>query len=479
MNFSYPFFLFLLPLALAPIIIHLIFNIIRRQKPFPNIFILKVIKEEERGFKKISDLILIILRVLIILLIILLLSKPYISFEKMPSLIIVDVSASVKPFREKIEKILNEYPNIKKLYISDRIYEKMPNQMLSTLNYEVFKKLDLDNSIVISDFQKSNFLSLENYRKYKIGEVSKNRAIIDVKQISDTLIVKTKLNGNLEIYEDEKLIYLKPIFDTITKITNLNVKKGFLKLKLLPLDSLDYDNYYYAFFEPSKTIKARIFADKTDYKMLFLFLNSIFRFYEGDEFIFIAQRNFPIKSVLNPNSKVIVFFDNFDVPFEIKRNYIFNGVVLDSVMLYFSKDIIYKKDNLILIGIDVKELLLNPKLTLWFENFLSNLIGNYKIYYSSPSERINFDKPIRIRTPDGAIFQTNSILINDIGFYVSDEDKIVICSNVDRKESLNDYYEIQNDKLPKVKDISNLLAVLLIIVILFEIIYSNRGAFVT
>jgi len=441
MNFSYPFFLFLLPLALAPIIIHLIFNIIRRQKPFPNIFILKVIKEEERGFKKISDLILIILRVLIILLIILLLSKPYISFEKMPSLIIVDVSASVKPFKEKIEKILNNYPNIKKLYISDKIYEKMPNQMLSTLNYEVFKKLNLDNSIVISDFQKSNFLSLENYRKYKIGEVSKNRAIIEVKQISDTLIVKTKLSGNLEIYEDDKLIYLKPIFDTITKITNLNVKKGFLKLKLLPLDSLDYDNYYYAFFEPSKTIKARIFADKTDYKMLFLFLNSIFRFYEGDEFIFIAQRNFPIKSVLNPNSKVIVFFDNFDVPFEIKRNYIFNGVVLDSVMLYFSKDIIYKKE----------------------------------IYYSSPSERINFDKPIRIRTPDGAIFQTNSILINDVGFYVSDEDKIVICSNVDRKESLNDYYEIQNDKLPKVKDISNLLAVLLIIVILFEIIYSRHS----
>lgn len=475
MNFSYPFFLYLLPLTIVPIIIHLIFNIIRRQKPFPNIFILKIIKEEEKGFKRISDLILIILRVLMILLIILLLSKPYISFEKMPSLMIIDVSASMKPFKEKIEKILNEYPNIKKLYISDKIYEKMPNQMLSILNFEVFKKLDLENSIVISDFQKSNFLSLGNYRKYKIGEVSKNRAIIDVKQISDTLIVKTKLNGNLEIYENEKLIYIKPIFDTITKITNLNVKTGFLKLKLIPLDSLDYDNYYYAFFEPSKTIKARIFSDKTTYKILSSFLNSIFRSREGDDFIFIAQKNFPIRSVLNKNSKVILFFDNFDVPFEIKRNYIFNGLVIDSVMLYFSKDIIYKKDNLILIGIDVKELLLNPRLAIWFENFLNNLIGNYKVYYSSPNERINFDKPLRIRTPDGTIFQTNSILINDVGFYFSDEEKIVICSNVDRKESLNDYYEIQNNKLPKVKDISNLLATLLIIVILIEIIYSRRS----
>lgn len=109
MNFSYPFFLYLLPLTIVPIIIHLIFNIIRRQKPFPNIFILKIIKEEEKGFKRISDLILIILRVLMILLIILLLSKPYISFEKMPSLMIIDVSASMKPFKEKIEKILNEY----------------------------------------------------------------------------------------------------------------------------------------------------------------------------------------------------------------------------------------------------------------------------------------------------------------------------------------------------------------------------------
>mgnify|MGYP000691434799 CR=1 FL=1 len=474
MNFSYPFFLYLLPLTIVPIIIHLIFNIIRRQKPFPNIFILKIIKEEERGLKKISDLILIILRILIILLIILLLSKPYISFEKMPSLMIIDVSASMKPFKEKIEKILNEYPNIKKLYISDKVYEKMPNQMLSTLNYGVFKKLNLDNSIVISDFQKSNFLSLENYRKYKIGEVSKNRAIIDVKRISDTLIVKTKLNGNLEIYENENLIYIKPIFDTITKITNLNVKTGFLKLKLLPLDSLDYDNYYYVFFEPSKTIKARIFADKTNYKILFLFLNSIFKAEEGDDFIFIAQKNFPIKSVLNKNSKVIVFFDNFDVPFEIKRNYIFNGVVIDSVMLYFSRDVVYKKDNLILIGIDIKELLLNPKLVIWFENFLNNLVGNYKIYYSSPSERINFDKPIRIRAPDGTTFQTNSILINDVGFYFSDEEKIVICSNVDRRESLNDYYEIQSYNLPKVRDISNLLAILLLIIVFVEIVYLRR-----
>ena len=474
MNFSYPFFLYLLPLTIVPIIIHLIFNIIRRQKPFPNIFILKIIKEEERGLKKISDLILIILRILIILLIILLLSKPYISFEKMPSLMIIDVSASMKPFKEKIEKILNEYPNIKKLYISDKVYEKMPNQMLSTLNYGVFKKLNLDNSIVISDFQKSNFLSLENYRKYKIGEVSKNRAIIDVKRISDTLIVKTKLNGNLEIYENENLIYIKPIFDTITKITNLNVKTGFLKLKLLPLDSLDYDNYYYVFFEPSKTIKARIFADKTNYKILFLFLNSIFKAEEGDDFIFIAQKNFPIKSVLNKNSKIIVFFDNFDVPFEIKRNYIFNGVVIDSVMLYFSRDVVYKKDNLILIGIDIKELLLNPKLVIWFENFLNNLVGNYKIYYSSPSERINFDKPIRIRAPDGTTFQTNSILINDVGFYFSDEEKIVICSNVDRRESLNDYYEIQSYNLPKVRDISNLLAILLLIIVFVEIVYLRR-----
>lgn len=475
MNFSYPIFLYLLPLSLLPIVIHLIFNIIKRQKPFPNIFILKAIKEQERGFRRISDLFLIILRILIILLIILLLSKPYISSTKMPSLIVFDVSASTSPFREKIEKISSEYPNVKKVYVADRIYENIPKEMLSTFNQKLLDKLDLRNAILVSDFQRTNFQSIGNYRKYKIGEISKNRAILSAKQRGDSLIVKIKGSGTLEVYEDNKLIYLTPANDSIIRISNLPIKSGFLMLKLLPLDSLSFDNYYYTFYEPSKVLKSRIFADNLDYKIISSFLNSIFSTSEGDEIIFVSQKNFPIRSILNENSKVIVFFDSFDVPFEIKTNYIFNGVVLDSAML-FSGNIVYKKDNLILIGIKVSELLLNPKLAIWFENFLNNLIGNYKVYYANVGERINFDDEINIRTPSNLRIRTNSIVLNEVGFYVSDDEKVVICSNVNRDESVNEYLDVKSDELPKTKDITSILLVLILAIVLVEAWYTRRSS---
>ncbi len=474
MNFSYPIFLYLIPLSIIPIIIHLIFNIIKRQKPFPNIFILKAIKEQERGFRKISDLILIILRTLIILLVILLLSKPYISSTKMPSLIIFDVSASLNPFKETIQKISNEYPNVKKVYISDRVYDNIPKEMLSTFNYELLNKLDLKNAILISDFQKTNFKSIGIYRKYKIGEISKNRAILSARQKGDSLIVKIRGKGILEIYENNNLIYLMPVNDSIIKISNLNLKSGFLMLKLLPLDSLSFDNYYYTFYEPSKILKSRIFADNIDYKIISSFLNSVFKTVEGDEVIFVSQKNFPIRSILSERSKVILFFDNFDVPFEIKTNYIFNNVVLDSVML-FSGNVIYKKDNAILIGIKVSDLLLNPKLVIWFENFLNNLIGNYKVHYASLGERISFGDEISIRTPANLRIRTNSIVLSEVGFYVSDDEKIVICSNVNRDESVNEYLNVKSDELPKINDLTSILLALILIVVLIEAWYICKG----
>ncbi len=473
MNFSYPIFLYLIPLSIIPIIIHLIFNIIKHKKPFPNVFILRAIKEQERGLRKISDLILIALRTLVILLVILSISKPYISSTKMPNLIIFDVSASLNPFKETIEKISNEYPNIKKVYISDRIYDNIPREMLSTFNYELLNKLDLKNAILISDFQRTNFKSIGSYKKYKIGGISKNRAILSAKQEGDSLIVKIRGNGTLEIYEDEKLIYLMSANDSIIKISNLSVKSGFLMLKLLPLDSLSFDNHYYTFYEPSKVLRSRIFADNIDYKIISSFLNSVFRTIEGDEVIFVSQKNFPVKSILSERSKVILFFNSFDVPFEIKLNYIFNGAVLDSVML-FSGNVIYKKDNVILIGIKASDLLLNPKLAIWFEKFLNNLIGNYRVYYANVGERINFDNEINIRTPTNLRIRTNSIALSEVGFYLSDDEKIVICSNVNRDESLNEYLNVRSDELPKISDLTSILLALILIIVLIEAWYIGR-----
>ncbi|MCX7947386.1 MAG: BatA domain-containing protein [candidate division WOR-3 bacterium] len=472
MNFLNPIFLYILPLALFPVVLHMIFNIVRKQKVFPNILILKNIKEQERGLKKFSDIILMLLRVLIIVIIVLLLSRPFLSSSKMPSLIVFDVSASMKPFKEKIIEISNNYLNVKKVYISDRIYENMPSSFNSYLKPEVLEKFNGDTILVISDFQKSNYLSLGSYGKFKIGEVSKNRAILQAVQKSETLIIKLKGEGTIEIYEDRNLLYIVNTKDSILKIANLKVKQGFLKLVFLPLDSLEYDNYYYTFFEPHRILKVRIFSDNVNYKLINTFLKTIFNPIEGDEIFIIAEKNFPISSILGQNSKAIVFYDNLNIPYEIKTNYIFNGVIIDSIML-FSNSPVYKKDNIFLIGMKPNIIFLNPKLTIWFENFLNEIVGKYKVIYASVGDRINLEKETIIRTPSNIKLISSSINITELGFYTSDEEKIVIVSNVNRVESVNQYLSVKSQNLPRINEISSIVSFILLTIFLVETLYAQ------
>lgn len=476
MNFINPVFLYLLPLALFPIVLHMIFNIVRKQKVFPNIFILKSIKEQERGLRRFSDIILMLLRVLIILIIVLLLSKPFLSSSKMPSLIVFDVSASMKPFKEKIIKISENYKNVKKLYISDKVYENMPNSFNSSLKSEILEKLDGDSILVISDFQKSNYLGLGGYRKFKIGEVSKNRAILDARQKLETLIIKLKGEGTIEVYEDKDLLYIANTKDSILKLTNLKVRQGFLKLVFLPLDSLEYDNYYYTFFEPQKILKVRIFSDNVNYKLINTFLRTIFNPIEGDEIFIITEKNFPISSILGQNSKAIVFYDNLNIPYEMKTNYIFNGVVIDSIML-FSNSPIYKKDNIFIIGIKPKDIFLSPKLTIWFGNFLNEIVGKYRVIYASVGDRINLEKEASIRTPSNIKLTSNSINVNELGFYTLDEEKVVIVSNVNRVESINEYLGVKSEELPKIEEISGFISLIFLFIFLAEILYAQSSRF--
>ncbi|MCS7244744.1 MAG: BatA domain-containing protein [candidate division WOR-3 bacterium] len=472
MNFLNPIFLYILPLALFPVVLHMIFNIVRKQKVFPNILILKNIKEQERGLKKFSDIILMLLRVLIIVIIVLLLSRPFLSSSKMPSLIVFDVSASMKPFKEKIIEISNNYLNVKKVYISDRIYENMPSSFNSYLKPEVLEKFNGDTILVISDFQKSNYLSLGSYGKFKIGEVSKNRAILQAVQKSETLIIKLKGEGTIEIYEDRNLLYIVNTKDSILKIANLKVKQGFLKLVFLPLDSLEYDNYYYTFFEPHRILKVRIFSDNVNYKLINTFLKTIFNPIEGDEIFIIAEKNFPISSILGQNSKAIVFYDNLNIPYEIKTNYIFNGVIIDSIML-FSNSPVYKKDNIFLIGMKPNVIFLNPKLTIWFENFLNEIVGKYKVIYASVGDRIDLEKETIIRTPSNIKLISSSINITELGFYTSDEEKIVIVSNVNRVESVNQYLSVKSQNLPRINEISSIVSFILLTIFLVETLYAQ------
>ncbi|MEO0202929.1 MAG: hypothetical protein ABIL37_04315, partial [candidate division WOR-3 bacterium] len=199
---------------------------------------------------------------------------------------------------------------------------------------------------------------------------------------------------------------------------------------------------------------------------------TMFNTLEGDDIIFISKANFPIRSLLSNKSKIILFFNSFNVPYEIKTNYIFKGVIVDSVML-FSGNIFYKSDNLILIGLKVRDLFLNPNLTLWFEDLLNQVVGNYKVYYSSVGERVSFPNPITIITPSGIKIKANSILLNELGFYISEDEKIVICSNVNRNESINDYLNVKSETLPNIRNISDILLFILLIFLVIELVYMK------
>lgn len=163
MRFLNPSFLYFLPLALLPVLLHLLGRRLERKRYFSWIKLLISAEAEGRRRRRLFELLILALRILVIACLVLALSAPIrVSFPP-PENLIVDVSGSMKSEREKlielIRKLKKSFRIKRVVYFADRILEGDSLRIydlgtdFSVLNSLSFK----GNTLILSDFQKSGF----------------------------------------------------------------------------------------------------------------------------------------------------------------------------------------------------------------------------------------------------------------------------------------------------------------------------------
>lgn len=191
MIFLRPFFLFLMPLSFFPIILHLLGKRLERRKPFPWVSLLMKTEAEGRRVNRIYEWLILIARSLIIFFVILAFSGPVTSRIRSVDAILVDVSHSITPHREKVEEILDKleerFPNISPIYFADEILDiRSFKTTYRSTDYTVLRGLgNLERPVIISDFQKTGAKGSVSFKGspylVNLSEKIKNVGIVGVK----------------------------------------------------------------------------------------------------------------------------------------------------------------------------------------------------------------------------------------------------------------------------------------------------------
>jgi hypothetical protein len=161
LSFLRPLFLYLLPLSLFPIILHLLGRRLERRKPFPWIALLLKTEAEGRRVNRIYEWLILLSRFLIILSVILAFSGPIRGGIRGVEGIFVDVSNSMFPLKDKVEEILDEiskkFPSITPIYFADGVIEQGEFRIsYRGTDFTVLNSFrELKKPIIISDFQKT------------------------------------------------------------------------------------------------------------------------------------------------------------------------------------------------------------------------------------------------------------------------------------------------------------------------------------
>lgn len=217
MNFLVPNFLYLLPLAALPLILHFIFRFRLKRVDFSSLFFLIDLKKERFNFYRLRDLLLLILRTVFIAFLILSLSRPYLVRKKSPILKILPQKA--KP----IVIILDDSYSME--------YEN---------NFEKGKKVLKE---IIKNLHKNSKVTILLTSKEKIIE---NEKVIN---ISDSLIDNLKISYDIS-YAQDLLEELKNFDGEVYLITDLQeYSYSFLKdfksnfpLKIVDLGKDNFEN---------------------------------------------------------------------------------------------------------------------------------------------------------------------------------------------------------------------------------------------
>ncbi len=266
MSFQHASFLYALPLAVLPVLIHLFASKMQRRAPFPWIKLLVGAQYEGKRRRKLLEVLILILRTLAIASLIFLAAGPYRGELFKFKYIAVDNSPSARydslAVSKLVKKIKKEMHSIEIFYILDRLYSRPSNYDVAA-NFDILRKLR-GKGIIVSDFQASN---VGSYRDSTSGvvkvpppdDVLKILAVkvepgITMKGFEAHLKVflraKEKKAVRLNLYFNEKLITGGNFEVTSDSINVLTLKfipthGGVWKAEILPFDDLPEDNIRY------------------------------------------------------------------------------------------------------------------------------------------------------------------------------------------------------------------------------------------
>jgi len=261
MVFKNPIFLYLIPLSLIPLLLHLFFIKFLKTLPFPYLGFLERKEDIRRKRRKIKEILILLSRILFLFFLLLFFSSPFLKRKIFPDILVKDISESTLLYKDLIEEKFNKFSKI-----TDKVFYE---NFLETSN----KK---GNIFVITDGDKNFFKKIkeseENFFIFIPYEKRDDIGIYEVKIEDEKIFVK--------IYSTKEVndASLKVIFDENSFSFPLKIHEGlneyffplkikdfeFLKLQVLPLDFLQENNFYF-FSKPKFKKLYKIFGNPSKY----------------------------------------------------------------------------------------------------------------------------------------------------------------------------------------------------------------------
>ncbi len=467
MNFTNPVFLYLLPLSLLPLIIHLISSLMRRRRPFPYVRLLRKSVQQQKGLRRIQDPLLAFIRSFAIFSLILFATGPYTIRGRLPGRIVVDVSASMSPYAHQVEEILSSFPHAEVIYLSIRPYERFPDSLLYPLSRSILDSYRDSSTLLVSDFQKTSIGDTSDFLKHQVKPVENPGAILEVSWKGDSAKVRVRGGEYLEVRRGDSILAVLKA-DSVVYASALG--SGPVEFVLFPPDAHDFDNVFYSYSGGRGGVSASVVADGLDRRLLEGLSEGIFGSVgpDGDVVLASGQKE-RLRNLLASGRRVIYFGTLPEIPHTVAHHYRFQGVILDSVVLFRGKPYI-TVDNLLLVGIPLEQVILNPPLLRWFRETVLSFAGSVRVYHVWAGQRMDFPGEVSLVSPSGEILRGSSITFMQTGCYHSPDYTLVVCSNVDRVESSGDYFEIGPYEYRKM-DLTPVFVILFLILVALELLF--------
>ncbi len=439
MKFSSPLFLYMLPLALFPIVIHLISSLMRRRQPFPYVKLLRRSIQQQRGMRRIQDLLLAIVRSLALFFLILFAAGPYVVRGRSPERIVVDVSASMTPYMGEVKKVLSSFPDAEVVYVSLRAYDRLPAELLYPLKGTLLDSYRDSSTLLVSDFQMTSVKDTSIFLKHQVSPVENPAAILGVSWRGDSALIRIRGGDYLEVRRGDSILSVLKA-DSLVHVSGLGV--GPVEFLLFPLDAHDFDNVFHSYSGGSRGMGASVVADGVKRRLLEGLAEGIFGSVKQDgDVVLMSGGGERVRKILSSGRRVIYFGSLPEVSHTLAPSYTFRGVILDSVFLFDGKPYTIV-DNLLIVGIPPEEVVLNPSVLKWFRDVALSFAGRTIIHHVWAGQRVDFSREVSLISPSGEILRGSSITFLQTGCYHSPDYTMVVCSNVDRGESSEDYYRI-------------------------------------